>query len=164
MDTDSFILKIKTEDFYADIAPDIETRFDTSAIPKSAGMPFKSGLNKKVPGLFKDEMNGNIMMEFWGMRSKCYACKTFDGKVIKKSKGFSMRVIDKEVTTEDYDRCLKSGEPLYKEQRLIRNRNHHLETVIQRKKALSCDGDKRILQDDGITTLTRGHFNAKPLF
>ena len=30
MDTDSFIYEIETEDFYRDIAKDVETRFDTS--------------------------------------------------------------------------------------------------------------------------------------
>ena len=30
MDTDSFIMHIKTEDFYKDIADDVEKRFDTS--------------------------------------------------------------------------------------------------------------------------------------
>ena len=30
MDTDSFIMYIKTEDIYVDIAKDVETRFDTS--------------------------------------------------------------------------------------------------------------------------------------
>ena len=29
MDTDSFVYHIKTEDFYADIADDVQTRFDT---------------------------------------------------------------------------------------------------------------------------------------
>ena len=35
MDTDSFITHIKTEDFYKDIAADVEKRFDTSQIMKS---------------------------------------------------------------------------------------------------------------------------------
>ena len=30
MDTDSFIINIKTEDFYEDIVDDVEKRFDTS--------------------------------------------------------------------------------------------------------------------------------------
>ena len=30
MDTDSFIVYIKTDDIYKDIAEDVETRFDTS--------------------------------------------------------------------------------------------------------------------------------------
>ena len=32
MDTDSFVVYVKTEDIYTDIAKDIETRFDTSSI------------------------------------------------------------------------------------------------------------------------------------
>ena len=30
MDTDSFIMHIKTNDFYKDVASDVENRFDTS--------------------------------------------------------------------------------------------------------------------------------------
>ena len=30
MDTDSFIVHVKTDDIYKDIAEDVETRFDTS--------------------------------------------------------------------------------------------------------------------------------------
>ena len=30
MDTDSFILQLKAEDIYKDIAEDVETKFDTS--------------------------------------------------------------------------------------------------------------------------------------
>ena len=81
-------------------------------------------------------------------------------KVIKKSEDFSIRIIDKDVGVEDYDRCIKTGEPLYKVQRLIRNRNHNIQTVKQRKKALSCDDDKRILREDGITTYARGHYRT----
>ena len=33
MDTDSLIYSIKTEDFYSDILPDVESRFDTSGYP-----------------------------------------------------------------------------------------------------------------------------------
>ena len=32
MDTDSFIVHVKTEDIYKDIAEDVETRFDTSIL------------------------------------------------------------------------------------------------------------------------------------
>ena len=30
MDTDSFIIHVKTDDIYKDVAEDVETRFDTS--------------------------------------------------------------------------------------------------------------------------------------
>ena len=53
MDTDSPIYSIKTKDFYADIAGDVETRFDTSGYFPDRPLPV--GLNKKVIGLMKDE-------------------------------------------------------------------------------------------------------------
>ena len=62
MDTDSFIMHIKTEDFYKDIANDVEKRFDTSNC--EVNRPLPTGKNKKVIGLMKDELGGKIMTEF----------------------------------------------------------------------------------------------------
>ena len=62
MDTDSLVCHIKTEDFYADIAEDVEARFDTSA--HLSNRPLPVGLNKKVIGLMKDEMGGELIEEF----------------------------------------------------------------------------------------------------
>ena len=62
MDTDSFILDIKTEDFFKDIADDVPKWFDTSGYSKKLNRPLPTGLNEKVPGMFKDELNGNIML------------------------------------------------------------------------------------------------------
>ena len=53
MDKVSLIYRIKTKDFYKDIAENVETRFDTLLV----------GLNKKVIGLMKDELGGEIMKE-----------------------------------------------------------------------------------------------------
>ena len=39
MDTDSFIINIKTEDFYEDIANDVEKRFDTSNYEVNRPLP-----------------------------------------------------------------------------------------------------------------------------
>ena len=62
MDTDSLIYCIKTEDFYKDIADDVETRFDTSGYVPDRPLP--GGKNKKVIGLIKDELGGEIIKEF----------------------------------------------------------------------------------------------------
>ena len=62
MDTDSFIIHIKTEDFYEDIANDVEKWFDTSNYDKNDKRPLPIGKNKKVIGLFKDELGGRIML------------------------------------------------------------------------------------------------------
>ena len=53
-DTDSFLLEIKTDDWYEDIREEALTMYDTSAYPKNhpAGLP---RVNKKVIGLMKDE-------------------------------------------------------------------------------------------------------------
>ena len=39
MDTDSFIMNIKTNDFYKDIANDVENRFDTSNYEVNRPLP-----------------------------------------------------------------------------------------------------------------------------
>ena len=63
MDTDSFIVQIKTEDIYKDIAEDVETRFDTSNYELDRLLP--KGKNKKVIGLMKDELGGETMTKFY---------------------------------------------------------------------------------------------------
>ena len=52
MDADSFIVYIKTDDIYKDIAEDVETRLDTSNY--KLDKPFSKEKNKKVIGLMKD--------------------------------------------------------------------------------------------------------------
>ena len=56
VDTDSFIMHIKTEDFYKDIDEDVEKRFDTSN--NEVNRPLPTGKNKKVIGLMQDELGG----------------------------------------------------------------------------------------------------------
>ena len=74
MDTDSFIMHIKKEDFYKDIANDVEKRFDASNY--EVNRPLPTGKNKKVIGLMKDELGGRIMTEFVGLRPKTYSYLT----------------------------------------------------------------------------------------
>ena len=71
MDTDSFIMHIKTEDFYKDVANDVEKRFDTSNY--EINRPLPTGKNKKVIGLMKDELGRKIMKEFVALRPKTYS-------------------------------------------------------------------------------------------
>ena len=73
MDTDSFIMHIKTEDFYKDIANDVERWFDTSNYDEKDNRPLLIGKNKKVIGKFKDELGGKIMTEFCALRAKAYS-------------------------------------------------------------------------------------------
>ena len=52
MDTDSFIVHVKTNHIYKDV----ETRLDTSSF--GLNRPLPKGENKKVIGLMKDELDG----------------------------------------------------------------------------------------------------------
>ena len=85
MDTDSLVYYIKKEDFYEDIANDVEERFDTSGYVPDRPLPI--GKNKKVIGLMKDELGGTIMTEFVSLRPKLYSYKKLDGSEDKKCKG-----------------------------------------------------------------------------
>ena len=70
MDTDSFMIHIKTENFYKDIADDVEKRFDTPNYGVNRPVPI--GKNKKVVGLMKDGLGGKIVTEFVALRPKIY--------------------------------------------------------------------------------------------
>ena len=64
MDTDSFVINIFTEDLFEGINDDVERWFDTSNYEKNNKRPLPMGINKKVIGVFKDELGGKIMKEF----------------------------------------------------------------------------------------------------
>ena len=83
-DTDSLAYEIKTKDFYKDINPDIEKRFDTGDYPSNHPSGIKAGLNCNVLGMLKDEAGGKHIVEFVGMRAKFYSCKMLDGSEDKK--------------------------------------------------------------------------------
>ncbi|XP_065654868.1 uncharacterized protein LOC136081480 [Hydra vulgaris] len=104
-DTDSLAYEIKTEDIYADIAKDIESKFYTSDFDKDYPainkVGFKVGANNKVLGMFKDESKGAQIEEFVGLRSKLYSYKVH-GEEKKKCKGVKKNVVKKYITHEDY--------------------------------------------------------------
>ena len=83
-DTDSFIIYIKTEDFFEDISNDVERWFDTFNYNKNDKRTLSVGKNKKVPGLFKDELGGKIMTEVVALRPKAYAYLDDGGSKHKK--------------------------------------------------------------------------------
>ena len=91
MDTDSFIMHIKTEDFYKVV----EKRFDTSNY--EVDRPLPTGKNKKVIGLMKDELGGKIVTEFAALRPKTYSYLTDDCEEDKKAKGTKKCVIERKL-------------------------------------------------------------------
>ena len=154
MDTDSLIYDIETDDFYKDIADDIESRFDTSGYVPDRPLPV--GKNKKIIGLMKDELGGGIMKEFITLRPKMYAYKVGSSES-KKCKGIKKCVVKKTISFEDYKNCLFSGESSYRSQLMFRSSKHEVRMLEVNKLALSRDDDKRITVD-GIASLVRGHW------
>ena len=101
MDTDSFVIYIKTKDFYKDIAGDVERWFDTSNYDEKDERPLPTGKNKKLICLFKDELGGKIIIEFCALRAKAYAYRLDDDTEKKKAKG-TKKCIVREITFKNY--------------------------------------------------------------
>ena len=156
MDTDSFIMNIKTNDFYKDIANDVECKFDTSNY--EVNRPLPTGKNKKVIGLMKDELGGGkIITEFGTLRPKTYSYLTDDGKEDKKGKGTKKCVITKMIKFNDYKKCLLNDEVILKSQQRFINKKHDHYTENINKIALSNNDDKRIISSNKITSYLYGY-------
>ena len=157
-DTDSLAYEIETSDFYKDIGQDVERMFDTSNYPKDHPSGIKSGINKKVVGMFKDEAGGEIMKEFVGLRAKLYSYKMMEGKEEKKCKGVKKAVVRKSITFDDYKTCLFSGKEQMRTMNVIRSYRHEIHSEEVNKVALSANDDKRVIMEDGIHTRAYGHW------
>ena len=155
MDTDSFIMNIKTNHFYEDIASDVENRFDTSNY--EVNRPLSTGKNKKVIGLMKDELGGNIIMEFVTLRSKTYSFLTDDGKEDKKAKGTKKCIIKKMIKFNDYKKCLLDDEVILRPQQRFISKKHDVYTENINKIALSNNDDKRLVSSNKISSYPYGY-------
>ena len=152
-DTDSLMYEIKTKDFYKDISPDILTKFDTSDYNPNHKSGIPTGINKKVIGMFKDEVAGKQITHFVGLRPKLYSYKVEDEKELKKCKGIKKNVIKKKLDFDDYVKCLFTGEKEMRSMKIIRSENHDIYSKEVNKVALSNQDDKRQVLDDKIHTL-----------
>ena len=93
MNTDSFTIYIKTEDFFEDISNDIEGWLDTSNYDKNDKIHLPIRKNKNVLGLFKDKLGAKIITELVALRPKAYSYLDDDANEHKKSKGTKRCVI-----------------------------------------------------------------------
>ena len=135
MDTDSFVLNIKTKDFYKDIAENIKERFDTSNCIYDRPLP--TGVNKKVVGLMKDEVGGGIINEFTALTPKAYSYKMDDFTELKKAKRTKKCVVKKMLRFDDYKNCLFTNSNVLRPQQRLRSKNHSVYTENINKIALS---------------------------
>ncbi|CAH3194487.1 unnamed protein product [Porites evermanni] len=151
-DTDSLLYQIHTDDFYKDISNDIFEKFDTSDYPPDHKSGIPTGLNKKVIGVFKDEVAGKQITKFIGLRPKLYTFKIEDGSLTKKCKGVKKSVVKKGIDFENYFECLFTGEKQMRTMKIIRSENHNIYSKEVNKIALSSEDDKRQVLEDKVKT------------
>jgi hypothetical protein len=188
-DTDSLTYRVETDDIYKDMTENREM-FDFSDYPsekdesgndvvimrdaegKETFRIHNKDENKKVIGIFKEELLSLPVTHFCGHRSKMYALKieipdrlkefAIKNKIKtekKTAKGISQHVKNKKMFFDDY---LKPLEDENNVQSIIQNsfkiEKHKIYSIEQQKKSLSAFDDKKYILDDGITTLAYGHY------
>ena len=155
MDTDSFIMKIKTNDFFKDISNDVENWFDTSNY--EVNRPLLTGKNKKIIGLMKDELGGKIITEFVTLRPKTYSFLTDHGKENKNPKGTKKCIMKKKIKFNDYKKCLFSDKLIIRSQQRFISKKRDVYTENVNKIALSNNDDKRIVLPNKISSYPYGY-------
>ena len=157
-DTDSLCYEIETDDVYKDMAANKHLRgtFDFSNYPETH--PLYSTQFEAIPGYFKDELEGSIMTEFIGLRSKMYSYMKMDGKFANTHKGIKDSA---NIQHDEYRKCLDEMKNTYAQFNCLRSRNHQIIMSNISKKALCCFDDKTYILDDGVETLPWGHYKIK---
>ena len=156
MDTDSFIMHIKTEDFYKDIADEVEFEDEFNTSNYEVNSPFPAGKNTKLIGLMKDELWEKIMTEFAAPRPKTYYYLMDDGGIDKKTKGTKKCIIKRRVKFNDYKYCLLNNEIILESKQRFKSERHHVYTEEKNKTTLSSNDDKRLQTFDRITSCPYG--------
>jgi hypothetical protein len=163
-DTDSFIFKIECDDIFEELAK-YKHMFDFSNYDKTH--KHFSTQNKKVPGKMKREYPGDIIIQFVGLRSKCYSFKfLFDQLEKKVAKGVTRVNKEKHITFDDYVKVLTSQNPKTVTETKLQSNKMRMHLIEQEKVALDSDDDKRIwlghdkkpLTEEWGRTVPHGHY------
>ena len=157
-DTDSLAYAVDNVNIYEQMAT-FSDEFDFSEYPKDH--PLYSNANMKVVGKFKDELKGNCMLKFVGLRLKLYSfIYEKDGVFIKKNtaKGVKKNVKNNKLKFDDYEQCIKCMQVKEVSMNCIRSDHHKIFTYEIKKIGLSAYDNKRYICDDGVTTRAHGHF------
>ena len=100
--------------------------------------------------------------EFVGLRSKMYSVLLDNGKEKKTGKGIKKSALKKNIKHENYKNCLLSTKKEDQRQLVsfnnLRSTDHKISLQRFTKVGLSCSNDKQYLLEDGITSLSYGHY------
>ena len=113
-------------------------------------------MNKKVIGIFKDELGGMIMKKFCAIRAKTYTYLMDDDKEKKKAKGIKRCVIKRRLMFENYKDSLSNNKTILKSQLRYKNNHHNVYTEEVNKITLTSNDDKSLQTFDRVTTYPYG--------
>ena len=153
LDTDSFIIYIKTEDFFEDI--DVEKWFDTSNFDKKDKKPLSIGKNRKVLGLFKHELGEKIIIVIT-LRPKTHQYLDDDSNDHKKAEDTKKCVIKQNLMFQNFKDCWSNNKNVYGSQQRFKIYNHDVYTEKVIKIPLSANDDKMLQIYDNITAYPHG--------
>ena len=156
-DTDSFCYWIPTEtNIYDDICGNHDW-FDFSNYP--ADHPNFDDSNNLIPGKMKDEMGGELILEFVGLRAKMYSILNYDGDNKKTAKGVISEVKHRQLTHENFKTSLMKEKRFIHKGTKILQEKHQLYTADVNKATLSPFNDKKWISrdDDLFHTLSFGN-------
>ena len=113
-------------------------------------------MNKKVIGMFKDELVGKIMKEFCALRAKTYSYLMEDNSEMKKAKRVKRCVIKRRLMFENYKDSLFNNKTIMRSQLRFKSDHHNVYTEEVNKIALNSNDDKRLQTFDRVTTYPYG--------
>ena len=150
-----------------------ETRLETSNFELDRPLP--KAKNKRVIELIKDELGGQVMKEFVGLRAKTYSYLKNNNDKDGKSKRQKKCVIERKIKFQDYQNCfeaaqiehkinqnkinvnslkewIKNNKQILKTQQRFKSERHKVFTEEINKIDLSSNYDKRTQLTDSIET------------
>ena len=156
-DTDSLMYHINETDPWPLFWRDRKEYFDFASYAKT--QKYYDPQNNKVIGMFKDEVLGKQIIEFVGLRPKMYSYITNDQQVSGKhtAKGIQYAVA-KNLTHEQYLQQLNNPHENRLVNRRIGPKLHRLYSIQTNKRGLCSFDDKRVILEDGISTMAYGHY------
>ena len=173
-DTDSIIYGVYTQDGYKDLYDIREHNMDLSGYDKNTTLgKFHDTSKRKVPGYFSDERPTEILREVIALKPKMYSIETqkllcsnkyphdcspacFSGHSIT-AKGIPKKA-QENIRHEEYREVLTQQSTTSITASSIRTVHHQIFTVDISKLGLSPYDDKKYIEDNGISTLSYGHW------
>jgi len=155
-DTDSLVLSVQTDKETNNLEK-IKDIIDFSNYPTES--KYFNEDNKNELGFWKDELQGKVMTEFCGLRSKTYAFLIKDKEkehvLHSKCKGIT-KSYRKKIEFSAYKKCVQSFAKVSITQFQIRSKSHKVITAKINKAAFSSFDDKRFLMNCGVHSLGYG--------